>query len=82
VRRHAARIVVLLAGIVGLLLVGTGIVYLTVACENLPGILGPTPGDTSPRIGLGVAGVVLGVAVLAAVFIAARRRPPNTPLQA
>ena len=81
-RRHVVRILVPLAGIVGLALVAIGIVYLTVACEDLPGVLGPTPGDTSPRSGLGVAGVVLGVAVLVVVFIAARRRPPAAPLQA
>jgi hypothetical protein len=81
VRRHVARILVPLAGIAGLALVAIGIVYLTVACEDLPGILGRTPGDTSPRIGLGVVGVVLGVAALVVVFIAARRRPPAAPLQ-
>lgn len=81
VRRHAARILVPLAGVVGLALLAIGIVYLTVACEDLPGILGPTPGDTSPRIVLGVVAVVLGVAALLVVFLVARRGPPTTPLQ-
>jgi hypothetical protein len=82
VRRHAVRVLVPLAGIVGLALVVIGLVYLTVACENLPGILGPTPGDASPRVGLGVAGVLLGVVVLAVVYVVARRRPPSAPVQA
>jgi hypothetical protein len=81
VQRHVVRILVPLAGIVGLVLVAIGIVYFTVACEDLPGILGPTPGDTSPRIALGVVGVVLGVAALVVGFIAARHRPPTAPLQ-
>jgi MYXO-CTERM domain-containing protein len=69
------------AAILGVLLVGIGIVYLTVSCENLPGILGPHPGDTSPRTPLGVIATLLGLAVLAVALAASRRRPPNTPAQ-
>jgi hypothetical protein len=79
--RYAARILVPLAAVVGLALVAIGIVYLTVACEDLPGILGPTPGDTSPRIALGVLGVMFGVTALVIGFMLARRRPPTAPLQ-
>jgi len=71
---------VLFAGTAGVVLLGLGVVYLTVACQNLPGILGPHPGDTSPRTGLGIVAVVLGVAALVAALIAARRRPPSTPI--
>ena len=78
--RRVARVPVLLGGAVGIVLLGVGVVYLTVACENLPGILGPHPGNTSPRTVLGIVVVVLGVAALAAAFIAARRRPPTTPI--
>jgi hypothetical protein len=70
---------VLLAGAVGLALLVVGIVYLTVECQALPGFLGPTRGDTSPRTGLGIAGLVLGLAALIAAFLAARRRPPSAP---
>ncbi len=63
------------AGAFGALLLGIGVVYLSVACENLPGILGPTPGDTSPRTPLGVIVLVAGVAVLAVTLITARRGP-------
>ena len=66
-------------GAVGALLVAVGVVYLVVACQDLPGILGPTAGDTSPRTPRGVAGVVLGVALLAVALLAARRRPPSGP---
>jgi amino acid permease len=75
-----ARIAPLLVGAVGILILGIGIVYLTVACENLPGILGPHPGDTSPRTPLGVVGVVLGLVVLSIAWMRTRRRPPQPPL--
>ena len=69
------RILTALGSLFGLALLGIGIVYLSVACENLPGFLGPHPGDTSPRIGLGIAGVLLGtISVLAALFVLRRRR--------
>jgi hypothetical protein len=80
VRRHP-RLVASAAATVGALLVAIGIVYLTVACEDLPGILGPHPGDTSPRTPLGVVGIVLGLAGLAVAIAAARRRPPSGPIQ-
>jgi hypothetical protein len=70
----------LLAGALGVVLIAVGVVYLTVACENLPAILGPHPGDTSPRTALGMVGVLLGLAALALAFISTRRRPPKTPL--
>lgn len=58
----------------GAVLASIGVVYLTVACEDLPGVLGPTPGETSPRTPLGVIGVVLGLAALTLAFGVARRR--------
>jgi hypothetical protein len=79
--RRALTVPVLLAGIVGLALLAVGIVYLTVACQELPGLLGPTRGDTSPRTGLGIVGVLLGVAVLIVALLVPRRRPPSGPLQ-
>jgi hypothetical protein len=64
-----------LSGIVGLVLVAIGIVYLAVACQNLPGFLGPSPGDTSPRTPLGAGVLVLGLlAVGLAAFLARRGR--------
>lgn len=71
---------VILAGIVGLLLLVLGVVYLTVECQALPGFLGPTHGDTSPRIGLGIVSAVLGFTALAVAFAGFRRRPPGSPL--
>jgi amino acid permease len=62
-----------LGALVGVALVAIGIVYLVVACENLPGFLGPHAGDTSPRVGLGVLGLVLGIASLTAALIVFRR---------
>ena len=79
--RGPARILVALAGTAGMALIAIGIIYLTVACENLPGILGPHPGDTSPRVGLGVAGVLLGLVALLLAYAGTRRRPPGAPLQ-
>ena len=70
-RTHPA---LLLAGLLGLLLVAVGVIYLSVECQALPGLLGPTPGDTSPRTKLGVIGVVLGLAVLLATFLTAQHR--------
>jgi hypothetical protein len=71
--RGPARILVPLAGVGGLALIAIGVVYLTVACENLPGILGPTPGDTSPRVGLGSGGVLLGLLTLLIAYVGVRR---------
>jgi hypothetical protein len=78
VRRYMA-LPVLLAGVVGLALLAVGVVYLTVECQALPGLLGPVHGDTSPRTGLGIVGVVLGLVALAVAFVASRRRPPAAP---
>ncbi len=72
--RRTAGVAPLLASAFGLALVTVGVVYLVVACEALPSFLGPTPGDTSPRTGLGIAGVTLGVVVVAIAAVLARRR--------
>lgn len=48
---------------IGLALLGLGIVYLTIACGSLPGFLGGTPGDASPRTGLGIVALVLALGV-------------------
>lgn len=72
------RIVAGAVGALGTLLLAIGVVYLSVACENLPSILGPTPGETSPRTPLGVIVLVLGLVVLALAGISARRRPPGS----
>ncbi len=62
-------------GSIGLPLVGLGLVFLTVACENLPGFLGGTPGDTSPRTPLGSGVLALGLLALGlASMVASRRR--------
>jgi hypothetical protein len=58
----------------GVALVGVGLVYLVVACEALPGFLGPTPGDTAPRTGLGVGALALGLAALSLAAFVLRRR--------
>jgi hypothetical protein len=63
----------------GLALLALGIVYLTVECRSLPGVLGGTRGDTSPRTGLGVLCVVLGLGVLLATLFLSHRRPPSPP---
>jgi len=72
VRKHPS-ILASAAGVVGAVLVGVGVVYVTVACQDLPGILGPTPGDTSPRTALGVVGIVLGLGSLGVAFAWVRR---------
>lgn len=69
-----SRIVAGALTVLGVVAVGIGIVYLTLACENLPGILGPHPGDTSPRTPRGVVGLVLGLALLAVALLLVRRR--------
>lgn len=77
--RREVRFSVLLAGVVGLALLALGIVYLTVKCQALPGFLGPVHGDTSPRTGRGIVGVLLGLTALSFAFARTRRRPPTAP---
>jgi hypothetical protein len=63
------------SGLVGCVLVALGVVYLVVACQSLPGFLGPVPGDSSPRTPLGAAVLAVGVVVLGfAVVLAWRGR--------
>lgn len=80
--RRGLGIPTVLSGILGVALLGLGVVYLTVACESLPGFLGGIAGDTSPRTGLGIVAVVLAVLAFAFGLIAAQRRPPGSPPQA
>jgi hypothetical protein len=63
-----------LAGLVGLMLLALGVIYLSVECQALPGFMGPVHGDAAPRTGLGIVGVVLGMAVLAFTGLAVARR--------
>jgi drug/metabolite transporter (DMT)-like permease len=79
--RRGVGIPTVLSGVVGLALLALGGVYLSVACESLPGFLGGTPGDSAPRTGLGVVCVVVGLVALAVGLIVARRRPPGAPPQ-
>ncbi len=76
-----SRIVAGAVATTGVLLLGIGIVYLAVACEDLPGILGPVHGDTSPRTPRGLVAILLGLVALAFAITAARRRPPSPPVQ-
>jgi hypothetical protein len=69
---------VFLIAVGGLALLAIGIVYLTVECQALPGFLGPTRGDTSPRTGLGILSLVLGLGALIAAFAIGRRCPSST----
>jgi hypothetical protein len=73
--RPTSGLVSIVSGLLGLVLVTLGIVLLVVACQSLPGFLGPTPGDTSPRTPLGVVVLVLGALALGlAGFLARRHR--------
>jgi hypothetical protein len=71
--RRSLNLSTLLAGAAGLVLLAIGVVYLSVECQALPGFLGPTHGDTSPRTGFGIVGVVAGLSLLVAALIIARR---------
>lgn len=72
--RPIAGLVSIVSGLVGVLLVTLGIVYLVVACQDLPGFLGPTPGEHSPRTPLGLAVLALGALALGLTAVLARRR--------
>lgn len=63
-----------LVGLLGLALLALGVIYLSVECQALPGFMGPVHGDTAPRTGLGILGVVLGIAVLGLTGLAVARR--------
>jgi hypothetical protein len=77
--RARLSIPVVTAATLGAALLTIGVIYLTVACQSLPGFLGPVHGDTSPRTGLGITAVVLALIVFAAGFLITRRRPPGGP---
>jgi hypothetical protein len=47
---------------------------LTVECQSLPAFLGPTRGDTSPRSGLGLVFVALGIVAFAVAYLETRRQ--------
>lgn len=68
------RVVPLIATGAGIALVGLGVVYLILACEELPRFLGGTPGDTSPRTTLGIAVLLLGLVVLSIGTLVRLRR--------
>lgn len=68
------RLVPLIVTGAGVGLVGLGVVYLVLACEELPGFLGGTPGDTAPRTTLGIAVLLLGLLTLSTgTFVSLRR---------
>jgi hypothetical protein len=48
------------------------VTYLVVACESLPGLLGPVAGDTHPRTKLGAALLVVAVLLAAGGVIVSR----------
>lgn len=75
----ATRAAAWLVGLIGLALVAVGIVYLVVECQALPGVLGPTPGDTAPRTGLGIACLVLGAAALTVTWLLRTRSARHPP---
>jgi hypothetical protein len=70
-RRH----VTLGFGLVSLLALGLGVVYLVVACQSLPGFLGQGAGDPHPRTPLGAALLVFAALLAAAVAIV--QSPPG-----
>jgi hypothetical protein len=67
------KLPVVLGGLVGLALMAFGIVYLSVECQALPGFMGPVHGDASPRTGLGIVALALGLVALAGAAVARRR---------
>lgn len=71
--RMGSILPMVLGGLVGLALLAIGVVYLSVECQALPGFMGPVHGDTSPRTGLGVLALALGLVVLAGAGVAGRR---------
>lgn len=62
-----------LATVAGLVAVLAGI-YLVVACQSLPSVLGPVAGDTQPRTKLGAITLLFAVVLAIAAVIAARTR--------
>jgi hypothetical protein len=71
--RAEFRLSVLVLAALGLGLVVLGVIYLSVECQALPGFLGPSKGDTSPRTGLGVVATALGLLAFGGAVLAARR---------
>jgi amino acid permease len=57
----------------GLVAMAVGVVYLCVACQSLPGFMGPVHGDTSPRTGRGIVFVMVGLIALVGELTVRRR---------
>ena len=57
---------------------GSWVTYgLATVNQNLPGFMGPTRGDTSPRTPIGIAVVVLGLLALGGAALIVRRGRPG-----
>ena len=50
------------------------VIYLVVACESLPGVLGPVAGDSQPRTKLGAAILLVAVILATGAVLATRLR--------
>jgi hypothetical protein len=72
--RAELRLSTLVLAALGLALVVLGVVYLSVECQALPGFLGPSKGDTSPRTGLGLLATASGLLAFGGAVLMARRR--------
>lgn len=72
--RGFGRLAPFVAGALGVVLIGLGIVYLAMACQDLPGFMGPSPGDTSPRTPLGIGVLLVGLIALGGAVVVMRAR--------
>jgi amino acid permease len=72
-QRTVAAAVLVVIGIVALVV---GVIYLTVEAQSLPSILGQLHGISGHRSARGIGAVIVGVVLLVAGFLLARKPHP------
>jgi hypothetical protein len=72
------RLVPIVLGAATVVLTVVAVIYLVVACQSLPGLLGPVAGDTHPRTRLGAGLLLVAVIMAIGAVLTVRPRPTRS----